>query len=639
MDLQSQTEQKQLLDLLSHALLSVNLNGEITFANKAAESDFGYAPGELIGKPVDILVPPDLRDSHKVMMERFLAHEHPVRRRLASRTGLLGLRKDGSTFPVEIELSPSPDHQYVLATIVDVTDQLQARKLLEEIRTRLLYAQRVARMGFWEWDIQSNTLYWSEEIYVIFGLEPFEFGASYPAFLQAVHPDDRELVEASVAAAVADSGAYSIDHRIVHPGGEVRYVHEQGEVTRAEDGTAIRMVGTVLDITDRKLLEEKVVRSQRMDAFGQLAGGIAHDFNNLLTVIGSYASLLERGPANRPRKDMLNDIEQIQLATDRAAQLTGQLLAFARRSVMEHEVLSLTTVVLNIDKMLRRLLGANIELVTIPTDDIAPCLADPAQLEQILLNLAINAGDAMSEGGKLTISTENVSITESSATAKLVPGRYACVLVSDTGTGMDQEVLGQIFEPFFTTKDVGKGTGLGLATCAGIVSQLNGSIQVESEVGQGTTFRIYLPAVEGTVALLKDRTHTLPSGGSETILVAEDDSAIRALLLRLLRGQGYTVIESENGEAALAAEDCHDGVIDLLISDIIMPRMGGRLLREEFTKRRPDASVLFISGYSDERLSVDSSLADVPMLAKPFMPDMLLTKVRVLLDERAAQSR
>jgi two-component system cell cycle sensor histidine kinase/response regulator CckA len=407
-------------------------------------------------------------------------------------------------------------------------------------------------------------------------------------------------------------------------------------VERDAGGQVLHYEWSVADITERKRLESELRQAQKLEAIGQLAGGIAHDFNNLLTVITGRSHLaLGQLPADHAVR---RHIDLIQTTAERAAALTRQLLAFSRKQILEPKVLDVNAIVAGLAPMLSRLIGEDLELVAVPAPDLGRVKADPSQLEQVIVNLAVNARDAMPQGGTLSIETGNVELDEAyvSRHPGASTGRFVRLAIRDTGHGMDAAVKARIFEPFFTTKEPGKGTGLGLATVFGIVKQSGGSIGVESEPGQGTTFTVYLPWVDAAVdrIALPMAAPTL-ARGSETILLVEDEDEVRALARETLEGQGYTVIPATAPAEALRLVGSHVGPIHLLVTDVVMPQLSGRGLAEQLTPDRRDLRVLYMSGYTDDAMVRHGVLEEgTAFLHKPFTPQTLLVKVREVLDRR-----
>jgi len=389
----------------------------------------------------------------------------------------------------------------------------------------------------------------------------------------------------------------------------------------------------VRDVTDQRRLQQQLLQSQKMEAVGRLAGGIAHDFNNLLTVITSYSDLLlEDLGTDDPKR---SDVEQVRKAADGAAALTRQLLAFSRQQVVEPRVVSLNAVVESLQKILRRVLGEDVDLATTPGSDLGAVRADVGQLEQVLMNLAVNARDAMPTGGKLTIETDNVEHDPAFARGQGAAAvrQFVMLAVTDTGVGMDEATKARVFEPFFTTKAPGKGTGLGLATVYGIVQQSGGFIWVYSEPGHGTTFKIYLPRVDAPAEGAVVAAVGPVARGTETVLLAEDSAAVRAVARQVLERQGYTVLEAPDGELALQLAQRHSGPIHLLLTDVVMPGMSGRQLADRLALARPDMKVLYASGYTDDSVVRHGVLEEgTPYLQKPFTPESLARKVRDVLD-------
>jgi two-component system cell cycle sensor histidine kinase/response regulator CckA len=403
---------------------------------------------------------------------------------------------------------------------------------------------------------------------------------------------------------------------------------------RIRDDGSSTLLGVATEITDRKRLEEQLMQSQKMEAVGQLAGGVAHDFNNILTAIVGYADLLATELGGNTRQ--LEDLEEIRKAARRAAALTRQLLAFSRKQVLEPRIIDMNDVVLNLDKMLRSLISENIDLRTSLAPNLDAARADPNQLEQVIMNLAINARDAMPEGGTLTIETANATLDPVYAEqhVSVIPGDYVMLAVTDTGCGMDEQTKARIFEPFFTTKPAGRGTGLGLSTVYGIVKQSAGNIWLYTEPGKGTTFKIYLPAIQ---ALPEDIGKVVPvelaRHGGGTVLVVEDDEQLRRLTHRALATQGYTVLEADRGSTALDIARRHKGVIDLLLTDVIMPDTNGRKLAETLRPALPGLRVLYMSGYPDGAIAHHGMLEPgVAYLAKPFTTEAVVRKVREVLE-------
>ena len=468
----------------------------------------------------------------------------------------------------------------------------------------------------------------------VFGYEPEEVLADTDAWYRRLSPEDTARVRASQQQAVATRQSQTVEYRFRHRDESVRWIqttfvpvgHGSGDVTRVD--------GISRDVTQQRRLEEQFRQAQKMEAVGMLAGGVAHDFNNLLTVIMSYSDLLlDDLESTDPRRA---DLEEIRKAAAGAAGLTRQLLAFSRQQVLEPQVLDLNAVVTGAGNMLQRLIGDDVGLVTVLAPDLGAVKADPGQLEQVIMNLAVNARDAMPEGGKITVETGNVDLdaTYTAEHTPVSPGPYVLISVSDTGDGMDEETKRRIFEPFFTTKEKGKGTGLGLSTVYGIVKQSGGFIWLYSEPGHGTTFKIYLPRVDEQ-AEAEQRVTATPQSvhGTETVLLAEDAGSLRAVARQILQRNGYTVLEAADGKSALDEAAGHEGPIHLLITDVIMPEMSGRQLAERLKDRRPELKVLFVSGYADDAIVRHGILEPgIAFLQKPFSPESLARKVREVLD-------
>jgi PAS domain S-box-containing protein len=515
--------------------------------------------------------------------------------------------------------------------------EVRERKLADranQLNQRLAEAQQVAQLGYWEVDSATGDVFWSDEMYRLCGMEPARGGDPPPTdfFLSCVHPDDRQRMAEAAQRALTDQRDFTEQYRLRGAGGKMQTVLAKGRVV-TDAGGHRKLVGTVQNITDRVQLEHQLRQSQKMQAVGTLAGGVAHDFNNVLTVILSYSGIILAGMQEGDR--YYTELQEISRAAERAGDLTRQLLTFSRQQVVQTRELSINNVVSDVERMLRRIIPANISLVLRLNPHVATVQADSGQLGQILVNLVVNARDAMPDGGAIAIETSNVVLEEGQP--PLPPdgpaGPYVQLVVTDTGVGMDEAVRARIFEPFFTTKEVGKGTGLGLATVYGIVQQSGGHIWVYSEPGVGTTFKIYFPALRSAES--PRRGATVPqsmSTGSETILLTEDEPAVRFATRTILEQAGYKVIEAANGHFALDTFRQRMDEIDLVITDMIMPGMNGRELADQLRAIRPDIRLVFTSGYTDDTVLRQSLLDQGShFIQKPYTPQALTAKVREAL--------
>jgi two-component system cell cycle sensor histidine kinase/response regulator CckA len=514
-------------------------------------------------------------------------------------------------------------------------------KLADEtmlLNRRLTEAQHVSRLGYWEIDSDSGSVYWSDEMYRLCGMEPTTGQPPTSAFLQLVHHEDQQRMRDVADSAVRNLTEFTEQYRIVDPGGVLRHIQSTGRVIIDHKG-AKKLVGTIQDVTDRMQLEARLRQSQKMQAVGQLAGGVAHDFNNVLTVIEGYSGLLIAGAADGSEEK--ENLVEIREAARRAAALTRQLLAFSRQQVLQPRVLNLNDAVGEVERMLRRLVGADIDFHTHLAPDIDQVKADPGQIEQVLMNLVVNARDAMPNGGRLTVETANVVLDAAYAQRYPVksPGPHVMLAVTDSGTGIPPEHMERIFEPFFTTKESGKGTGLGLATVHGIVHQSGGHIWVYSEPGRGTTFKVYLPATSEGATPTSARAEAAPRRGTESILLVEDEAPLRAMACKVLRRAGYTVVEASNGRDALEICRRSDTPIDLIISDMVMPGMGGREPAASAQLVRPGVPVVLMSGYTrDSMADIGELTTGGAFLEKPFTSESLTMKVREVLDRIPAMA-
>ena len=544
--------------------------------------------------------------------------------------------KDGTEKIVKL-ISVQLEMGEYLMTCEDITEHMHFDEALRESEERYRNLFEGSREGVYITTREGNFVDFNQAFLDLFGYSREEL-----MVLQAqdsyVHPGDRYRFQKEI-----EKSGFVRDY-------EVKLRKKDGKemdclltasVRRGNDGTILGYQGIIQDITDRKraekemaVLEEQLRQSQKMEAIGRLAGGIAHDFNNILTIIKGYSQLsLSELKEGHPLKE---NIEGIIKSTDRATDLIRKILAFSRRQVMEMRVLDLNTLLMDLDRLLRRIIGEDIELVTVLAEDLGRVKVDPGQIEQVILNLAVNAKDAMPNGGKLTLETANTELDETYARNHIavIPGRYVMLSMSDTGAGMSPEVKERIFEPFFTTKEKGKGTGLGLSTVYGIVKQSGGNIWVYSEPGQGTTFKIYFPREEEPLEEIRVKVvkEELPRG-SETVLVVEDEEEVRKLTVRILQKQGYKVLEASQGDEALFICGQHEEPIHLLVTDVVMPGMSGRELSEHLTSLRPEIKILYMSGHTNSAIVHHGVLEPgVILLQKPFTPEALARKVREVLE-------
>ena len=460
-------------------------------------------------------------------------------------------------------------------------------------------------------------------------------------FQSVTHPDDLATDLAMLArVGRGEIDTYELEKRYIHASGRVIWIQLDVAVVRGAAGEPLYFIGQIQDITNRRQLEEQFRQSQKMEAVGRLAGGVAHDFNNVLTVISGYSELaLQRvgeGSTGSEHDEVREDLEGIKRAAARATSLTQQLLAFSRQQVLRPGIVDLNTIVAEIEKMLDRLIGEDIALVVTLDQTVGPVLADAGQLEQVILNLAVNARDAMPTGGTLTLETRAAALETAldGANGRIEPGRYVRLVVTDSGIGMDPATRDRIFEPFFTTKELGKGTGLGLSTVYGILEQSGGQIVVRTAPGEGTSFELYLPESARVDLDEPPWADSGAGGGSETILLVEDEDSVRGVARRMLERSGYRVLVAANGGDALKVCEAHDQEIDLMVTDVVMPHMRGVELAQRAERVRPGLRVLFMSGYTDNAIdpSIDRS---VSFLQKPFTFVELLGAVRAALEDPA----
>ena len=636
-----------LLETLPDAVIAVDRDGTIIQVNSQAQELFGYSRSELIGQKVEVLVPESYRRQHHQHREGFA--QTPKTRRMGAELDLYGRRRNGSQFPVEISLSPvaTENGTFVLSAIRDISDRKriaeELRRANEELHRRTTeqlgeYRSRLALIidssedAIISKDLDGTITSWNKGAEHIYGYTPEEVIGKHISLLA---PGDRpeEIPEILRKIARGESVEQHESLRVTKDG---RQLNVSVSVSPLRDAKDVVVGASVIarDITAQKRAEGQLHQSQKMEAIGRLAGGVAHDFNNILGIINACNEFL------RDRVDAVGEpslyVENIRKAIERGSALTRQLLTFSRSSAIQPRVLDLNERLKDVGKLLRPLMGDDVEILIVSKSPAAVVEADPGQLDQIVVNLAVNARDAMPRGGKFILETAATKFDEDFAEQhqSMPAGKYVLLAVSDTGSGMDETTMSRIFEPFFTTKETGKGTGLGLATVYGIVKQSAAHILVYSEPGHGTTFKIYLPSAEHKIGLAaKTEVETVaPKRQGTTILLAEDDEIMRSLTRKVLEEHGYTVVDVDDGKAALEWMESHPGSIDLLLTDVVMRRMSGPELAERLRASHPNLKVIFMSGYTGELIAERDVLKrGITLLEKPFSRTSLLNTIHTTL--------
>lgn len=617
---------RALLEAMQDVVIVIGTDGRYMDVAPTRTDLLYRPPDDIIGKtPFDIF-PPDQARFFQQAVERTIQDRKLV-------TIEYALPIMGQEFWFEARLSPILDEQGEVSAVLmvarDITAHHHALEALRESEER--YRRLIEIMPEGVAVHQDGVLRMANLTGAkLLGYDSPDEVLGRP-ILEFIHPNDRAVILQRIRA--------QLERGETAPPLEERMLRRDGSIALVEVVATPFILGgkpaalvVIRDIAERRRLEEQLRQAQKMEAVGRLAGGVAHDFNNLLTAINGYADLLLSKLS--PEDPLYQEAEAILRAGRRAATLTQQLLAFGRKQVLEMRVVNLGQLLKDLTGMLRRLISEDIDLQVFTDPRAGNVRIDPAQMEQVIVNLVVNARDAMPKGGRLILELAGVDLDEAYAYghAEVVPGRYVCLAVSDTGHGIPPEVRGHIFEPFFSTKE--RGAGLGLATVYGIVKQFGGHIQVYSEVEQGTTFKIYLPQVEEEESPRAVESPTAWPRGTETVLVVEDNEMVRSLAGRVLRHQGYTLLEAESGESALRLAAAHPGPIHLLLTDVVMPRMSGRNLAERLRQERPELRVLYMSGYTDNVIAHHGVLEPgTPLIQKPFTPQALAQKVRAVLDQ------
>jgi PAS domain S-box-containing protein len=633
-----------ILEAIPDAVAAVNQQGVIIQVNSQTEALFGYTRDELIGHKIEMLVPERQRPHHDQHREQF--HARPKIRRMGSGLDLHGLRRDGSEFPVEISLSPvtSGDGMIVLSAIRDISDrkrieeelhrvneELDRRKTreLRDSQNRLALIVDSSQDAIIGKNLEGIVTHWNKGAEHIYGYTAQEMiGRSISVLAPKERGDEIPMILAKIRA--GDRVEYFESVRVTKDGRKLDVSISVSPIQDAE-GTVVGASTIARNITGQKKIEHQLRQSQKMEAVGRLAGGVAHDFNNLLGIVTACSELLR----SRVDANSLEYVDNIREAAKRGASLTRQLLAFSKRQPVQAQLLDLGERVKEVSKLLRPLMGDDVEVVLLPRSSTAVVEADPGQLDQIVVNLAVNARDAMPRGGKLILETAVCDFDESFTREhpSITAGRYVMLAISDNGIGMDEATRSRIFEPFFTTKEIGKGSGLGLATVYGIVKQNGGHVWVYSELEHGTTFKIYFPCADHKLGAAPE-VHTdelPPRRDGVTILLAEDDAIMRRLTRKMLEEHGYRVVEAEDGKAALEAIATHPGTIDLALTDVVMKGMNGPQLVLRLVDSYPGMRVVYMSGYTGELVAHQGLDTGIRLLEKPFTRADLLKTIDAVL--------
>ena len=619
--------------LIEHGADAVALvapDGTLLFASHSIERLLGFAPVELVGHPgFEQVHPDDLPRVYAALRDIIASPGTPASLELRWR------HKDGSWRHIDavaVDRLAEPAVGAIVVNFRDVTERHTAEAALRESEERYRTLVEGVRDIIFALTPEGTIASLNPAFETITGWRREEWVGQ--PFERLVHPEDLPLALELLGRVVRGELRPASQFRVRTAKGDYR-VGEFSATPQLHEGRLVGILGIGRDVTERVQLEQQLRQAQKMEAVGRLAGGIAHDFNNILTAITGYADLLlEDLGATDPRRQ---DADEIHKAADRAAGLTRQLLAFSRQQVLQPTVIEVNKLVGDLEKMLRRLLGEDVELTTRLAPTTGRVKADPGQLEQVIMNLAVNARDAMPTGGKLTLETGNMDLDESYATDHYPAraGPFVMLAVSDTGIGMSEETQAHMFEPFFTTKEKGKGTGLGLATVYGIIKQSGGFVWVYSELGHGTTFKLYLPRVQELAERASEpaQAPARPARGTETVLVVEDEAPVRSIARQVLERHGYTVLEAPSAEAALDLVTRYSGTIHLLLTDVVMPGLNGRELATKLASLRPDARVIFMSGYTDDAVTRHGVLEPgSAYVQKPFTPDAIARRVREVLD-------
>lgn len=614
------------------------VNGpKIVYVNNAFERRTGFTRAEAIGNTPRILQGPNTQRAELDRIRNALKNWEPVRAELINYT------KSGDEFWLELDIVPLADeagwYTHWVAVERDITERKLAEEALKANEERFRLATSAAGTAIWDWDVVADLKWWSEGLQEIFGHSVSKTNSKPKIQKENLHPDDIERFFAALERLVSGQDSFLEEsYRFRRGDGTWAIVEDKAFAFRDDNGVTLRVLGSMTDVTEKRQLEERLRQSQKLEVVGQLTGGVAHDFNNLLTVILGNAEIMEEQLGAQP---VLQELARMSLeAAERGAQLTSQLLAFSRKQPLEPKVIDVAQLIQGMDGLLRRTLQESIDIEIVSAGGLWSIEADAAQLESAILNLAVNARDAMPIGGCLTIEVANSNLDDDYVFVEpdLRPGQYVVIVVTDTGCGIPQDMLNKIFEPFFTSKEIGKGSGLGLSMVFGFVKQSGGHIRVYSELGEGTSFKLYFPRSRSDQKAVNGLVTLKIVGGSERILVVEDDRIVRDHVSMQLRALGYDVVEASAGKEAIEVLLQVQG-IDLLFTDVVMPGgMGGRKLAEQARKIRPEIAILFTSGYTENSIVHEGRLdPGIKLLSKPYRREQLAAKIRDALEDQGSR--
>lgn len=650
----SKEQMQAIIENAVDGIITADMSGIIESANPAVSSIFGYTQEQLVGESINILMAEGEHLKHDNYIKRYIDTGEKKIIGVGSRE-VMAAREDGSCFPIGIAIGEmkSKGHKKFIAMIRDISEQKKYEHALKQSEDRLKEAQEIAHVGHWDLDLIEDKLVWSDEVFRIFGVEPQSFGESLEAFMSAIHPDDKEMVQMAYSDSIKDHAPYNITHKVVRPDGEVRFVHEICKTVYDSMGKALRSIGTVQDITDRIKSEQEKVQlqhqlqqSQKMQSIGHLTGGVAHDFNNILVSILGYTDLaLTRYVPDKDSK-LAEYLLEVNKAGVRAQDLIAQMLAFSRGSISSPEKIMMEPLLKDVIKMLRSTLPASIEIKYVIDADLPAIKADSVRLHQVVTNLCINARDAMEGSGRLDIVFHKTSLDQSHCASchEVVSGDYLELSIEDSGSGISEALLPNIFDPFFSTKDVGKGYGMGLSVVHGIVHEYGGHILVNSEPGVGTNFRILLPILNGEedieeeikedVDAINEITKYNEGTVNSRILIVDDEISITGFLSELLESNGYQVIALNDPYEALDLYESDPMAMNLIVLDQTMPGMTGAQTAEKILGLRPDMPIILCTGFSEKMDEIQARKIGVrAFLNKPFETGQLLGLIDTLIEE------